>query len=97
MECLACDWISTRDPKDPLRLGAVRVKVWLRCGWLGARDPAGSDVVETTCEENTRRALAQLVGARRYAPKERRVGKSSPAARWFGNWSTRSKAKTVRP
>jgi hypothetical protein len=35
MECLACDWIATRDPKDPLRLGALRVKVWLRCGWLG--------------------------------------------------------------
>jgi hypothetical protein len=49
MECLACSWIATRDPKDPLRLGAVRVKVWLRCGWLGAQNLAGSAVVEMAC------------------------------------------------
>jgi hypothetical protein len=47
---VACSgWTATQDPKDPLRLDEVRVKMWLRCGWLGARDPAGSAVVEMAC------------------------------------------------
>jgi hypothetical protein len=98
---LASSWTATQDPKDLPRLDEVRVKVWPRCGWLGARDPTGSATGGTACRQargvNPHWFWGCAQGGRWKAPKEWRPERGSSAARLVGDSTSRDSRGSSTP
>jgi hypothetical protein len=66
--------------------------------WMGSgRSGVGRSTCRRACGVNPTGFLARPERVRQKAPKERRDGKSSPAARCSGGRSTRATKKMVRP